>query len=74
MVVLVICRCVNTTETKMELAHLVKKMGVKLTQVWDAKLDWDCLLLLTLGAMYTSRCANVDGYFRQGRWCQHNTT
>ena len=48
LVVLVIRRCVNTTEANMEMAHSVKKMGVKLTQVWDAKLNWDCLLLLTL--------------------------
>ena len=35
--VLVLRRCVNTIEAKMEMAFYLRKMDVKLTQVWGAK-------------------------------------
>ena len=28
---------------------------------------------MTLAALYTPALANVDGYFRRGRQCQHGT-
>ena len=57
------------------------KMGMKFPQVWGAKLKVSVRLsprrfvelLLTLAALYTPVRANVDGYFRRGRRCQHGT-
>ena len=54
---------------------------MKLTQVWGAKLKVSLRLspcrivgsVLTLAALYTPACANVDGYFCRERRCQHGT-
>ena len=69
-VVLVIGHCVNTTEAKMETAHLVKEDGRDVDTAVTLK---GCFSLLTLSAMHTPAHTNVDGYFRRARRCQHGT-
>ena len=58
-----------------------RKIGVKSNVSAGAKLKVSLRLsarrivgsILTLAALYTPARANVDGYFRRGRRCQHGT-
>ena len=74
MVALVISCCVNATEVTMETGCLVEEDGgeVNTSVACEAEskptsvTPYDGLSLLTLAAMYTPECTNVDGYFCQG--------
>ena len=80
MVALVICCCVNAMEVMMETARSVEEEWHEVNVAYEAKVSLRLSprrivgSLLTLTALYTPVCANVDGYFCQGRQCQHGTT
>ena len=79
LVVLVIHNCVNSMEVKMETARSIEKNGCEIDASVGYKAKGKSTAVTPVGLFVTvdSRCyvytaiANVDGYFCQGRWCQH---
>ena len=80
LVVLIICRCVNKTEATMETGRRLRKMGVKLTHMWGAKLKVSLWVSPRMIVTVDSRCyvytsARKCGcYLCRERRYQHGTT